>query len=389
LLISWAAAALLGVLGQALAVSIATLATRLRPFWRIFLLLAATALLADAAAAAFGYAAGRGLAELNRGSPFHRAVVGIFAMLAIPAITWATFRAAITIALRPRLERPGLIPFFTATALTAIGWCAIILPGVRMSDSNAPAEVSRISIALPRLPAALDGMTILLVGDLHVGRYVSPAQARRRLAPARSLKPDLIVCTGDLATFGDRRLREGAAVLDEMMPKGARYACLGNHERWIGETLASQELEAAGFQVLTNESRRIHVRGAELWLAGVNDPHTHADDLPAALAEVPRSAFTILLSHSPDIFGEAADRGVDLMLSGHTHGGQVVLPLIGATSSASRYGPRYASGLFRQGRTAMFVTRGVGDVIVPMRVYCNPEVALLTLTRPDGTRATR
>jgi hypothetical protein len=385
-LIPWVGALFLGVLGQGLIALLMALAIRARPFLRNAAVLAFTVLAADVAAVAIGYVAGRGLELLNYGSPYRRGVVSVFAVMSVPAITWATFRAALTVALRRRVDHAGLIPFFGATGLTLVGWTAMILPGVRPSSANRPAEVRRITIALPTLPSGLEGTTILLVSDIHVGRYVSPEEARRRLAPARRLRADLIVCTGDVATYGDQRLRQAIAVLDETMPRGPRYACLGNHERWINERVATEELKAAGFDVLNNENRRVTVRGGELWLAGVNDPHTRADDLKAALDGVPDDWFSILLSHSPDIVNEASARGADLMLSGHTHGGQVVIPLIGPTSGASRYGPRYASGVFRVRGTTMFVTRGVGEVVVPMRMYCDPEIALLTLARPDGNR---
>lgn len=315
--------------------------------------------------------------SLNHGSHYWRAVVVTGHLLLAVAVPWALWEVAIRAAAGRRVPFSGGI----LVALTAIGLTA---PGVMFSWARGPAQVTRAEVRLRRLPRALDGVRIILVSDIHVGPHLSLGQARGRLAPLRKLKADLLACTGDLGTGSRAGLRATARMLRKMAPPMPRFAVLGNHELWIDEALAVRELRGNRFDTLVNESRKVRLRGVDFWIVGVSDPQSDADDLPLALAKVPGSAFVVLLSHSPDIVRRPMASRADLILAGHTHGGQVVLPLVGPLACSSFYGPRYASGLFHVGRSMMFVTRGLGEVIVPLRVFCPPEVAVLTLRAPGS-----
>jgi len=310
--------------------------------------------------------------NLNHGSHYRRGMVIMGHLILALALPWAVWGTAIRAAAR----RPVPVGGGILAALTAIGLAA---PGVRLSDMPGPAQVTRLQVPLRRLPKALDGLTIILVSDTHVGPRVSAARARDRLAPMRRLKADLFVCTGDLGTRSRAEIRAAARMLRETAPKGPRFAVLGNHERWTDQTLAVRELGRNGFNTLVNDAQRLILRGAEFFIVGVNDPATGAANLRLALAKVPRDAFVILLAHSPDILADPLASRADLILAGHTHGGQVVLPMLGPLAASSFYGPRYASGLSQVAGSKMFVTRGLGEVIVSLRLLCPPEIAVLTL----------
>ena len=310
--------------------------------------------------------------HLNHGSHGHRVRVILVHLGLAASVPWAIWTRTIGKA----TQRPGLVAAAFLLVVTALG---LALPGVRLSSSRSPAQVTRVQVRLRDLPQALDGLRVIVVGDLHLGRYVSAENARSRLEPLRDLKADLVVFTGDLATADPSLIPATAELLDEFCPKAPRLAVLGNHDRWTDQKAAIAALAEHGFVPIVNDSLRITLRSADLWLVGVNDYYTGAARMDQAFARVPKDGFVILLSHSPDIAGEPLSHRADLILSGHTHGGQVVVPLIGITGSSSSYGPRYASGLHQIGGTKLFVTRGLGEVGVPLRLYCESEIAVLEL----------
>jgi len=320
------------------------------------------------------------MANMSAGSATHETFLTLLAgalMLIAALLIW---EGAVMLAARGwglTRQRVGL----AATALL-LG-LGIPIAGVAaiQSRGNAPAQVTRWEVAVAGLPAAFDGLRVACVGDLHLDRTTCADAMRRRLRPLASLDPDLILFVGDYAT-GDPRYEEPAAAIIAGLraPLGV-YAVLGNHDRWVGEENSLRALREAGVRVLVNEKVALR-RGADrLYLAGVNDPYTGADDLDGALSTVPAGSCVILLAHTPDIIAKAQARAVALVLAGHTHGGQVSLPLVGPPVVLSEYGSKYAHGLFREGRTAMFVTRGVGEIFPQVRFNCPREIALLTLRR--------
>jgi predicted MPP superfamily phosphohydrolase len=228
--------------------------------------------------------------------------------------------------------------------------------------------VTHHAAAIPHLP---EPVRLLHWTDLH-GRSL----ARMRW---REPDPDLIVFTGDLATAGRDLPRTDATLarMDAIWPRSAaRFAVLGNHDRRAGRTAVAAKLRAHGYRVLQNEGELWH----GIWLAGTDDPHRGRPDLAAALHGAPDGAPRILLTHSPELFPQAVAAGVDLALAGHTHGGQVRLPGVGAILTASRLGRRYSMGEYREGRSLLFVSRGLGTVHLPVRLCCPPEMALFELS---------
>jgi predicted MPP superfamily phosphohydrolase len=235
-------------------------------------------------------------------------------------------------------------------------------------------HVVRTSIAITGLPPALEGVRIGLITDLHHSEMV-PA---RDVANARTLlmaeRPDLVVLGGDFVTWGDRRyVGPCADALAGLEAPSGVYAVLGNHDDDRDMPAALME---KGVEVLRDARTRITVRGEPLELVGLRFWTRRARDIARLVKGA--KAPVVLLAHDPRRLKEAAELNVGLVLSGHTHGGQVVLPIVGAP--AARRFPVVA-GKDRQKDTSIFVSRGVGTVYIPYRLNCPPDVAVLTLTR--------
>lgn len=239
-------------------------------------------------------------------------------------------------------------------------------------------QVRRLDVVLPKLPQSFDGFRILLMSDFHLGVLEGQAEAIAKvIAP---LDADLCLLGGDyrfsFASPMEMLLDDFKFIFSKVRAPMGIYGVLGNHD--CPET--ANHLQALGARVLVNASVPIHKNGETIYLAGTDDPHFHRrHDLDVSLEAVPKGAFVLLLTHSPDIYVEAADRGLDLYLCGHTHHGQVRLPGIGAPMKYCRVPKPQLAGLWRQGGMTGYTTAGVGASIVPVRFLCPPEVAILTL----------
>lgn len=232
--------------------------------------------------------------------------------------------------------------------------------------------VTRESLAVPGWPDALDGLRVGFVSDLHRSGTVSHDMVAGAVAALMRESPEVIVLGGDYVTNRDRRFVVPAAdALAAASAPGGVFAVLGNHDDERDITTA---LTARGITVLRDARTQVVVRGERVDLAGLRYWTYRVDDIARVIRGA--SASLILVAHTPKRLLEAAALSVPLMLSGHTHGGQIVLPGLGPV--AAREFPVIA-GSARRDNTRIFVTRGVGTVYVPVRVNCPPEVALLTL----------
>lgn len=238
--------------------------------------------------------------------------------------------------------------------------------------------VTEVDLPLGGLPEALDGVRIGFLTDIHHSETVSADAVSRAVALTRDAHPDLIVLGGDYVTWGDRNyVGPVAEILGELAAPAGVFAILGNHDddRDMPAALARRHIT-----VLRDARTTLTLRGETLDLVGIRFWTRRAADL-ARLVQSARGA-TLLLAHDPRRLTEAAALGVPGVLSGHTHGGQVVIPGFGAI--ARRNFP-ILSGLSRRGDTSIFVSRGIGTVYVPVRINCPPEIAIVTL-RPSGIR---
>lgn len=239
-------------------------------------------------------------------------------------------------------------------------------------------DITRRTVAVAGLPPALNGLRVGLLTDIHRSQWVTEFDVRQAVSTLMALQPDLVVLGGDYVTWGDRRYVAAAAesLAGLSAPHGV-FAVLGNHDddREVPAALARR-----GFEVLRDVRTRRHIRNETLDLVGIRYWTRRASDI-APLTRGARGP-VILLAHDPRRLVEASLLNIPLVLSGHTHGGQVVLPALGAI--AARKFPVIA-GSATLGDTQIFVSRGVGTVYVPIRLNCPPEVALLTLEPADRT----
>jgi len=267
--------------------------------------------------------------------------------------------------------------FLKSTTLAALGGAL----GVAYTLIEAKwLGVNPVTLTVPNLPAAFKGKTVAFLADLHHGPYVPLSYVRHAVDMANGLKPDLILLGGDYPHRGVQYVAPCIHELSRLRAPLGVYAVLGNHDHYDGgQPHVSAALREACIPELTNRGLWIEADGARLWVCGVDDYWRGTQDLPAALGQATTGDAVILVSHNPDYVEEILDPRVGLVLSGHTHGGQVDLPIIGPPVVPSIYGQKYAHGLVRGPVTQVFVTRGIGTITPPVRLFCRPEVVLATL----------
>jgi predicted MPP superfamily phosphohydrolase len=221
-------------------------------------------------------------------------------------------------------------------------------------------------------------MRIAVVGDMHLGLHKGREWAEKVVAKTNFLRPDLILLVGDFASV--------PAGIEDFAPFGGlksrygTYAVLGNWDYRVGAVDVRKKIESYGIEVLTNESVVIGQEGQEIRLIGLDDWIYGDPDWNAALKDVPPDAVTVAVGHEPDFAPAAEVNGIGLLISGHTHGGQLRLPGIGAVPPLPIHIPQdFDQGLFDYGRTKLFITPGVGESGAQARLLCPPEISVLEL----------
>ena len=240
--------------------------------------------------------------------------------------------------------------------------------------------VQPVTIPIPLLPDPFNQVRIVQLTDIHHGPYLDVERVEHAVELTNGLEPDVIVLTGDYVHRSAEFIKPCFGALARLRAPLGVFGVLGNHDHWEGAEATRAAMRRAGIQELTNRGTWVERYGSRLYFAGVDDLWEGKQDLAAALAEVPQDGCAVLLSHNPDYFPEAVkDWRVRLMLAGHTHGGQVVLPFVGPLIVPSRYGRKYASGLVTEHNQSVYVSRGVGTITPPVRLNCPAEVSLITL----------
>lgn len=225
----------------------------------------------------------------------------------------------------------------------------------------------------------LNGLKIIFVGDFHVKKN-QRKNLVRVVNKINEQNPDLILTTGDFVNGHNEKdsmpIEEISQELSKLKSKYGIYSVLGNHDWWQDGEKIKFFLEKNGIVVLEDESRTIKIKNQNLCIIGVEDITTRTVDIEKAFKNV--SSPSILLTHSPDTFPLITkNKKTDLVLAGHTHGGQVAIPFIGALVVPSDYGRKYAQGLIRENNKTMFVTKGIGTSILPIRFNCIPEIVVI------------
>jgi predicted MPP superfamily phosphohydrolase len=248
--------------------------------------------------------------------------------------------------------------------------------------------VSELPFGCARGGAGLDGLRIAFLTDLHAGSFMDASDLCRVMERVAAADPHLVLFGGDLINTRERELLLYRDALQLLRPELGVFAVPGNHDHFWGRDIGlwTAFLREHGVQVLLNRGVRIEWRSASLWLCGVDDLTEGAPDLRAALDGRSADEPALLLSHHPDFFFEAAAAGVDLTLSGHTHGGQIRLGGW-APIHHSRFG--YERGWFTEGDSRLYVSRGIGVTVLPLRIGAPPEIPVFTFAVQQANAVAR
>ncbi|WP_442601371.1 metallophosphoesterase [Paenibacillus sp. KN14-4R] len=278
-----------------------------------------------------------------------------------------------------KISRRKFLKWGLASAVTAaIGGSSYTIWGERFWYETVPIELQ-----LKRLPLVFDGIRIAHISDLHLGFFYNLNQLNHVVDKLNALGADLICFTGDLFDSRVEHEKETSHLLSQLQAPLGKWACLGNHDYQAKVKSVKPVLINGGFRVLQNENERITMRGSSFTLAGLDDSLVGRPNLKATIKGIQPNECTILLSHESSVADQAVHYPIDLMLSGHSHGGQVRLPLIGAVFTPEM-GDKYVMGHYMLDRIPssplhVYTNRGIGTTHLPIRFLCRPEITLLTL----------
>jgi uncharacterized protein len=252
-------------------------------------------------------------------------------------------------------------------------------------------DITHRDIRLRSLPSAFEGMRIVQLSDIHLDEFTEPFLLRYAIEQINRIQPDMVLLTGDFVTyeitprrFSMKSAWQCAEMLSDLKCS-QRYAILGNHDHWLSGTEVALALRTNRIPVLINSYVPIECRGSRIWLAGLDDPVCGRPDpdqaIPVSIRGIEGEPL-IAMCHAPDyadhLLAHPAGKSIGLVLSGHTHGGQVRFPFVGALDLPPG-GRKYVEGLFRLGSMQLYVNRGIGTVGVPFRFQCPPEITVITL----------
>jgi predicted MPP superfamily phosphohydrolase len=303
-----------------------------------------------------------------------------------PFFIWWTIALLFAVMAPLALAAATLLHASTDTALATVGVLAVL--GMLASVQQNPLLLER-EVFVVDLPEAFAGYRIAQISDLHCGPFAGGRRVDAWVATVNRQAADLVAVTGDLIASGATFVPIVARALGALAARDGVFAVMGNHDYFTDGDAVALALERAGLTVLRNRGVEVRRGDASLYIAGVDDTWTGRHDVARALAERTVGAPVVLLAHDPALFPEAVHHGVDLTLSGHTHGGQVAVPLFARRFNLARIVTRFTSGMYREGASTLYVNRGLGTTGPPVRLAVAPEIAIITLRRaPAGTPAT-
>ncbi len=240
-------------------------------------------------------------------------------------------------------------------------------------------EVTKHDVFIDDLPNAFDGYRVAFLTDTHVAGFVRREFYRQVVAATNRFDPDLILLGGDFVTWRRHIPLMAVVLLTDLRARDGLLAVLGNHDYWANGDEVKSAMSAKGVQFIINKSHTLRRNGAELPVIGIDEVYRGEPDADAAFANVKRGP-CIGVTHHPDMIDRLGERRIDLLVCGHTHGGQIRFPFFGPVVVPSQHEGRYAAGFRRVGGVLMYVSRGIG-AIPPIRILCRPEVATFTLRR--------
>jgi uncharacterized protein len=248
-------------------------------------------------------------------------------------------------------------------------------------------EVTRHEVFIDDLPPSFDGYRIAFLTDTHVASFMRRGLYREAVAQAMRFDPDLVLLGGDFVTWERHIPLMAEVLLTGLEARDGVYAVLGNHDYWANADGVIAAMTARGVRFVINRSIPIRRGRDAISLVGIDELYRGNPDVDTAFALVDPRVPCLGLSHHPDIIGLLDGKRVDLLVCGHTHGGQIRVPFFGSIVVPSKHEARYASGFHREERVLMYVSRGIG-AIPPLRILCKPEVATFTLRRPPHAHET-
>lgn len=231
------------------------------------------------------------------------------------------------------------------------------------------------------IPKSFDGKKIVFISDVHHGPHFSLERVRGLVKQINGINPDIIIFGGDYVYQNPRYIAPVFKELKNLNADIGKFAVLGNHDHWEGAELTRQSMKDAGIKNLDNNAEWISINGEKIKVSGVGDLWEDLQDINPAINDTKEEDFIILVSHNPDYADEIKTDKIDLVLSGHTHGGQVTFFGLWAPVTMSKYGQRYRTGIVNTGFTRVIVTNGVGMVGLPVRFFARPEIVIITLKR--------
>jgi predicted MPP superfamily phosphohydrolase len=281
--------------------------------------------------------------------------------------------------LKPKISEISLnrtkISFY-ATVFPILFIFILLASGFYVSDGKLSVTENRMYFKT--LPEKFNGLKIVHISDIHCDIFTGSRKLKRIVDITNDINPDLILLTGDYVSNSADYVRPMVEEFSNLKSKYGIYATLGNHDFWTDPGIIESTLESGNINVLMNESAKVNIDEDYIYIVGINDLHNNPN-FTKSLQGVETGAFKILLSHNPNTFDLAAAFNIPLTLSGHTHGGQLVMNIFGRSLSISRLATRYVSGKFKTMDSILYVNRGIGYTGPPIRVNASAEIALFTL----------
>ena len=270
--------------------------------------------------------------------------------------------------------------FLQAAGAVSIG-APLVITGYGALKTSRDYDIKKVSIPFSNLPSEFDGFTIAQISDIHSGVFMNEEEMLKIRELMDAQHPQIAVITGDLVDTLAKEIEPVARVFSKLKTDYGIFGCMGNHDVFDDYRVISMAMKDSGIQMLENSNHVLRIKGDELNLLGINDAGKRRDlsDLKKSLEGIDPDGFKLLLSHRPEFFERSVKGGIDLQLSGHTHGGQIGLSLFGFNVAPTQMFQDYVKGLYQKEKSKLYVNPGVGMVFAPIRIGIRPEITLITL----------
>lgn len=240
-------------------------------------------------------------------------------------------------------------------------------------------QVEHINIIDRDIPKSFEGKKIVFISDIHHGGYFSIKRVARLVEKVNRLRPDIIILGGDYVYRDKKYIIPCFEELKKLKAAIGKFGVMGNHDHWQNVELTKQGMKNAGIVILDNQAEWTEINGHRIKIGGVGDLWEDSQDINPTIENTKEEDFVILVSHNPDYVEELVTHNIDLVLSGHTHGGQVTIFGLWAPLIPSRYGQKYRTGILDTEFTKVIITNGVGTIAPPVRFFARPEINVIVL----------